>query len=70
MPTGPHVVASARHYPPYVAPDTGDLALALLFWEETLSPSQWLKRSITVSRALAPSSFVAKTLIDFAPPSR
>jgi FkbM family methyltransferase len=62
--TAPHVVIS-QHYPVHVASDPGDLALAYFFWEESVVPLE----TITILNAnfravLAPSVFVAKTLVD------
>jgi glycosyltransferase involved in cell wall biosynthesis len=63
-PTGPQVVVS-HHYPPYIPPDRGDLALALVFWEEGLLPESMVKILNRGFQALlAPSEFVAKALID------
>ena len=63
-PTGPQVVVS-HHYPPYIPPDRGDLALALVFWEEGLLPELMVKILNRGFQALlAPSEFVAKALID------
>lgn len=64
MPTGPHVVIS-QHYPPYVPPDPGDLALALLPWEEALLPEAMVETlDHGFNALLAPSEFVAKALLD------
>jgi len=64
LPTSPHVLIS-HHYPPYVPNEGGDLTMALVFWEEALLPEGMVD---TVNQAfgavLAPSSFVAKALID------
>jgi FkbM family methyltransferase len=62
--TAPHVVIS-QHYPVHLPSDPGDLALAYFFWEESVVPLE----TITILNAnfravLAPSVFVAKTLID------
>ena len=64
QPTGPQVMIS-HHYPPYIPADQGDLALAMVFWEEALLPESLVG---TFNRGfnalLAPSKFVAKVLID------
>lgn len=62
--TGPHVVIS-QHYPVHAPPDAGDAALALFFWEESVIPMETVRGLNRNFRGvLAPSSFVAKTLID------
>jgi glycosyltransferase involved in cell wall biosynthesis len=63
-PTGPEIVIS-QHYPVHVPPYRGDAALAMIFWEESLVPEATvgeLNRGFT--EILAPTSFVAKALID------
>ena len=62
--TGPHVVIS-QHYPLFVPREPCDLALAYFFWEESVVPPETiacLNRSF--GGVLAPSRFVAKTLVD------
>ena len=62
--TAPHVVIS-QHYPVYVPSEPGDLTLAYFFWEESVIPLETITALNTNFRAvLAPSAFVAKTLID------
>ena len=62
--TAPHVVIS-QHYPVYVPSDPGDLSLAYFFWEESLIPLKTIEGLNKNFRAiLAPTVFVAKTLID------
>jgi FkbM family methyltransferase len=62
--TGPHVVIS-QHYPVYVPVEPGDLTLAYFFWEESVVPLDTIKDLNAHFKAvLAPSCFVAKTLID------
>jgi glycosyltransferase involved in cell wall biosynthesis len=62
--TGPHVVIS-QHYPLYVPVEQGDLTLAYFFWEESIVPLDTIKDLNRHFKAvLAPSRFVAKTLID------
>jgi FkbM family methyltransferase len=61
---GPEVVVS-QHYPLYVAHGVGDLALALFFWEESAVPAETVATLDREFRGvLAPSSFVAKALMD------
>lgn len=62
--TGPMVVLS-QHYPVYVPEQRGDVALALVFWEESIFPAttvQVLNQSF--QGVLAPSSYVARLLVD------
>jgi FkbM family methyltransferase len=62
--TAPHVVIS-QHYPVHVPPEPGDLALAYFFWEESVVPLETITGLNTAfGGVLAPSVFVAKTLID------
>ncbi len=59
-----HVVIS-QHYPVHIPDDPENAALALFYWEETLIPIETV-RSLNRSfkGVLAPSSFVAKVLVD------
>lgn len=62
--TGPEIVIS-QHYPVHVPQDRGDALLAMFFWEESVIPLKTVRVLNAEFRAvLAPSSFVAKTLID------
>jgi glycosyltransferase involved in cell wall biosynthesis len=62
--TGPVAVIS-QHYPVHVPEDGGDVAMALFFWEETVIPMATVRTLNSGFRTvLAPSGFVAKTLID------
>ena len=62
--TGPHVVIS-QHYPVHVPAEPGDLALAYFFWEESVVPEEAITELNENFRGvLAPTAFVAKTLID------
>ena len=62
--TSPEVVIS-QHYPVWVPPQPGDLALAHFFWEETLVPAETVAVLGTHFKGvLAPSRSVAKALID------
>ena len=62
--TAPHVVIS-QHYPVYVPSDPGDLSLAYFFWEESVVPLKIIEGLNRNFRGvLAPTVFVAKTLID------
>lgn len=62
--TGPELVLS-QHYPLYVPQDPRDGAVAMVFWEESLLPAETVARINGGFRGiLAPSSFVAKALID------
>jgi glycosyltransferase involved in cell wall biosynthesis len=62
--TGPHVVVS-QHYPVHVPAESGDALLAYVFWEESAIPPETIA---TLNRhfrgVLAPSAYVAKTLVD------
>ena len=61
---GPLLVIS-HHYPVHVPSDRGDVCLALFFWEESVIPIETvhvLNREF--QGVLAPSSFVAKVLVD------
>ncbi len=63
-PSGPHVVVS-QHYPIHVSPERGDVALALVFWEESLLPAAMIETlAAGFDAVLAPSRFVAKALLD------
>ena len=63
-PSGPHVVIS-QHYPVHVPSERGDLALALVFWEESLMPAAMIQTLADgFDAVLAPSRFVAKALLD------
>lgn len=64
QPRGQRVVISG-HYPVHVPKDPADATLALFYWEETQIPIdtvRLLNRHFT--GVLAPSSFVAKALVD------
>ena len=62
--TGPHVVIS-QHYPVHVPSESGDLALAYFFWEESVVPLSTITGlNRNFGGVLAPSVFVAKALID------
>jgi FkbM family methyltransferase len=62
--TGPHIVIS-QHYPVYVPVEPCDLPLAYFFWEESVVPLATIKGlNAHFKGVLAPSRFVAKTLID------
>ncbi len=63
-PAGPEIVIS-QHYPVRAPQDRGDCTLAMVFWEESLLPSQ----TVTVLNrdfdgVLAPSASTAKALVD------
>jgi len=62
--TGPVVVIS-QHYPVYVPTEPADARVALVFWEESLLPAATVE-TLTQSfdAVLAPSQFVAKSLLD------
>ncbi len=63
-PSGPQVVIS-QHYPIHVPPERGDVALALVFWEESLLPGEMIETlAAGFDAVLAPSRFVAKALLD------
>ena len=62
--TAPHVIIS-QHYPVYVPTEPGDLKLAYFFWEESLIPLDTINvLNANFGGVLAPTVFVAKTLID------
>ena len=62
--TGPEVTLS-QHYPVFVPAERGDLALAMLFWEESLLPAATVRAlNAGFDGVLAPSRFVAKLLVD------
>lgn len=62
--TGPELVLS-QHYPTYVPEDPRDGAVVMVFWEESLLPAEIVARINDGFRGvLAPSSFVAKALLD------
>jgi FkbM family methyltransferase len=63
-PSGPHIALS-QHYPP-LPPDTpADVALALVFWEESLLPAAMVTQlNRDVRAVLAPTAFVARALLD------
>lgn len=62
--TGPDIIIS-QHYPVYVPEARCDAALALFFWEESVIPLETVRVLNGHFRGvLAPSSFVAKTLLD------
>lgn len=63
-PTGPEVIVS-QHYPVHVPPSRADLILALFFWEESVIPLETVRvLNGSFQAVLAPSTFVAKTLVD------
>jgi FkbM family methyltransferase len=60
----PHVIIS-QHYPVFVPTERADLTLAYFFWEESVIPLETIAGLNANFRAvLAPTVFVAKTLID------
>ena len=62
--TGPEVVIS-QHYPVFVPEHRGDQLLAWFFWEESAVPLATIDRlNGSLDGVLAPSSFVAKALVD------
>ena len=62
--TGPSVVI-AQHYPVLTRAPAADAVLALVFWEESLLPPATVATLNRLFRAvLAPSSFVARALVD------
>jgi FkbM family methyltransferase len=62
--TAPHVVIS-QHYPVYTPSERGDLTLAYFFWEESVVPQETIRvLNTNFDAILAPTVFVAKTLID------
>jgi FkbM family methyltransferase len=62
--TGPDIVIS-QHYPVLVPEHRGDVLLAMFFWEESLIPQATIDGlNASFKAVLAPSSFVAKALID------
>ena len=63
-PTGPELVIS-QHYPVHVPPRPGDVAVALLFWEESLLPAATVARLEANFRAVvAPTEFVRTALLE------
>ncbi|MGI4745395.1 MAG: FkbM family methyltransferase, partial [Janthinobacterium lividum] len=62
--TGPELVIS-QHYPVHVPPRPGDVSVAMLFWEESLLPSQTIDLLAANFRAVvAPTGFVRDALIE------
>ncbi len=62
--TGPELVIS-QHYPVHVPPHPGDLAVALLFWEESLLPAATIATLNANFRAVvAPTRFVQRALLE------
>ena len=62
--TGPELVIS-QHYPVHAPADRGDICAALFFWEETVISGDTVARlNREFDGVLAPSKFVAKTLVD------
>ncbi len=62
--TGPELVIS-QHYPVHVPPRPGDVAVALLFWEESLLPATTIATLNANFRAVvAPTRFVRRALLD------
>ena len=62
--SGPEMVIS-QHYPVHVPPVPGVARAALFFWEESVIPPETVAvLNENFDLVLAPSSFVAKTLVD------
>lgn len=62
--TGPELVIS-QHYPVHVPPHPGDVAMALLFWEESLLPAATIDMLNANFRAVvAPTHFVQRALLE------
>lgn len=62
---GAHYVVISQHFPVHVPDDSTAPALALFYWEETLVPIETVRCLNRHFRGiLAPSSFVAKVLVD------
>jgi FkbM family methyltransferase len=62
--TGPEMFIS-QHYPVFVPARRGDLTVAMFFWEESVIPPATVAQlNDQFDAILAPTSFVAKTLID------
>jgi FkbM family methyltransferase len=62
--TQPEIVIS-QHYPVHVPERRGDLTTALFFWEESRVPWETVAGlNVSFDAVLAPSRFVAKTLVD------
>ena len=62
--SGP-VVTISQHYPVWVPPEPGDVALALFFWEESLVPAETVASlNASFTGVLAPTRTVAKALLD------
>ena len=63
-PTGPELVIS-QHYPVHVPSRPGDVAVAMLFWEESLLPAETIALLGRHFRAVvAPTAFVRDVLLD------
>ncbi len=63
-PTGPELVIS-QHYPVHVPARPGDVAVAMLFWEESLMPAETIAVLDRHFRAVvAPTAFVRDVLLD------
>ncbi len=63
-PTGPELVIS-QHYPVHVPPRPGDVAVALLFWEESLLPATTIATlNANFHAVVAPTRFVQRALLD------
>ncbi len=63
-PTGPELVIS-QHYPVHVPSRPGDVAVAMLFWEESLMPADTVAVLERHFRAVvAPTAFVRDVLLD------
>ncbi len=61
---GPELVIS-QHYPVHVPPHPGDVAMALLFWEESLLPAATIDMLNANFRAVvAPTRFVQRALLE------
>ncbi|MHB8528678.1 MAG: glycosyltransferase, partial [Caulobacteraceae bacterium] len=61
---GPEIVIS-QHWPLWEPPERGDLALAYVFWEESLAPLDMVRRiNSAFDGVLAPSTSVARSLVN------
>ena len=61
---GPVIVIS-QHYPVHIPTEQGDLLLSMFFWEESVIPLETIALlSQNFAGVIAPSRFVAKTLVD------
>jgi FkbM family methyltransferase len=62
--SGPELVIS-QHYPVHVPDARGDVAVAMVFWEESRLPEATIRTlAENFAAVLAPSRFVAKVLVD------